>query len=217
MKKVRLILSSALLIATLLTLDACKKDEIKQNNNDTIKYTIPPPEFSTFTDPRDGQKYITVKIGNQWWFAQNLNYQTGNSWCYDDKPSNGNIYGRLYDWQSATTACPEGWHLPCETEWVALTNSLCGENCAGSKLKNTFGWDAPNGDATNSSGFSGLPGGLRDTTGAFLGLGKYGYWWLATEYDSSSAYTRTLYYTGGSMGRINIEKLYGLSVRCIKD
>ena len=84
MKKVRLILSSALLIATLLTLNACKKDEIKQNDNDTIKYTIPPPEFSTFTDPRDGQKYITVKIGNQWWFAQNLNYQTGNSWCYDD-------------------------------------------------------------------------------------------------------------------------------------
>jgi len=94
---------------------------------------------------------------------------------------------------------------------------LCGENFAGSKLKNTFGWDAPNSDATNSSGYSAIPAGLRNPSGAFLGLGKYGYWWLATEYDSSSAYTRTLYYTGGSMGRINIEKLYGLSVRCIKD
>lgn len=217
MKRVRLILSTALVFIALLTLESCKKDEIKQNDTDTVKYAISPPEFSTFTDLRDGQKYITVKIGNQWWFAQNLNYQTGNSWSYDNKPSNGNTFGRLYDWQTAMTACPEGWHLASVTEWVALTNYLCGENFAGSQMKNTFGWNAPNADATNTSGFSALPGGLRDTLGAFSGLGNYGYWWLATEYDSSSAYTRTLYYSGGSMGRVNIEKQYGLSVRCIKD
>lgn len=66
----------------------------------------------TFTDPRDGQTYATVEIGNQTWFAQNLNYETSNSWTYIDDPANGDIYGRLYTWEAALNACPSGWHLP---------------------------------------------------------------------------------------------------------
>jgi len=75
----------------------------------------------TLTDNRDNITYNTVKIGNHWWMAQNLNYQTDSaSWCYNDDPQMCAIYGRLYTLEAAKTACPPGWRLPTEEEYEAL-------------------------------------------------------------------------------------------------
>ena len=79
------------------------------------------PELGEMTDPRDGQTYQTVTLGNQTWLAQNLNYETdNNSWCYDDDPENCETYGRLYDWEAAMSACPDGWHLASDEDWTTL-------------------------------------------------------------------------------------------------
>ncbi|GAA3555718.1 FISUMP domain-containing protein [Snuella lapsa] len=85
-----------------------------------------------FTDPRDGQVYEIVTIGDQTWFAENLNYDTADnsSTCYDGNSDNCFIYGRLYSGDAAQTACPDGWHLPSKEEWETLIDYLGGINAA---------------------------------------------------------------------------------------
>jgi TonB family protein len=106
---------------------------------------------NTFTDPRDGKKYKTAKIGNQTWIAQNLDYHGEDGYlglCYGDepqkkirKPENCKKYGRLYDWNEATKACPKGWHLPSNKEWEILMDFAGGkEEIPGNKLKAKNGW-----------------------------------------------------------------------------
>jgi len=77
------------------------------SDNETIAV-----ESGSFTDVRDGQTYKTVKIATLTWMAENLNYNAEGSKCYDNYPSICEAYGRLYDWETAKTACPDGWHLP---------------------------------------------------------------------------------------------------------
>lgn len=174
---------------------------------------------TTITDPRDGQIYNISTIGTQTWFAQNLNYQTGNSWCYDDNTSNCTTYGRLYDWQTALGSCPSGWHLPSKDEWIVLINFLGGESIAGGKMKEKgIGhWNAPNTGATNSSGFYALPGGARRTDGGFSYLGTHAYFWSSSQYDATYAWYRYLYFSNDDVGRINVFKTVGMSVRCVQD
>lgn len=173
---------------------------------------------SRFTDPRDGKTYKTVRIGNQIWMAENLNYVTSSgSWCYDNKTSNCNTYGRLYDWQTARNACPPGWHLPSDAEWKQLTDYLGGTDVAGGKMKSTKSWREPNTGATNSSGFSGLPGGCRYYNGDFTYIGDYGYWWSSTEYTTGSAWYRSLHYNPSTVNRNYYVKPNGFSCRCIRD
>ena len=104
----------------------------------------------TFTDPRDGKKYKSAKIGKQTWMAQNLDYHGEDGYlglCYGDepkkkikKPENCKKYGRLYDWNEAKKACPKGWHLPSDKEWQTLVDFAGGEKVAGKKLKSKSGW-----------------------------------------------------------------------------
>ena len=181
----------------------------------------------TFTDPRDGQTYATVDIGSQTWFAENLNYQTTNSWWYDNSSANGDVYGRLYTWEAALTACPDGWHLPTDDEWKQLEMFLGmsqseaddtgwrGTN-EGEKMKSTSGWNS-NGNGTNSSGFNGLPGGHRDSSGSFHLLGDHGKWWSSTEYSGAGVWYRGLYYNDDQVGRSGSIKADGRSVRCLKN
>jgi uncharacterized protein (TIGR02145 family) len=173
----------------------------------------------TFTDQRDGKTYKWVKIGEQVWMAGNLNYATGSgSWCYDDKSSNCEVYGRLYNWEAALKVCPQGWHLPYDLEWTALTNFLGGYN-AGGRLKEpgTTHWRSPNKGGGNSSGLNALPGGYRDRYGQFVYMGIYGHYWSATESEAAFAWSRVLTYDSAMVTRSYGDKEGGSSVRCIKD
>jgi uncharacterized protein (TIGR02145 family) len=170
-----------------------------------------------FTDSRDGQKYRAVKIGGKSWMAENLNYKTGNSWCYEGNDANCKQYGRLYDWNTAKSACPAGWHLPSREEWNALKSSAGGD-VAGKNLKAAYGWNE-NGNGTDEFGFSALPGGYRYTGGSFNDAGYYGFWWTATEYGSGRAYNRNMYYDYDDVYEYYLDVVvsFGFSVRCVAD
>ena len=180
----------------------------------------------TFTDPRDDQTYTTIDIGSQTWFAENLNYNTGdgnnNSWCFGGWPECCDIYGRLYTWEAARSACPEGWHLPSDDEWTTLIDFLGGEDVAGGKLKSETGWFL-NGNGTNSVLFTALPGGWRSDDppwNTFAEKGRKGFWWSATDttvYSATRAWYRGMYYGNGIVGRNDGNKEFGFSVRCVKD
>jgi uncharacterized protein (TIGR02145 family) len=172
----------------------------------------------SFTDKRDGKTYRTVKMPDgKIWMAENLKYQpqTGKSWCYDNKESNCNKYGRLYDWNTARTVCPGGWHLPSRQEWNDLVTAV-GDGVAGKRLKSTSGW-SNNGNGSDDFVFSALPGGRRGTGGDFYHAGDYGYWWAATEYDASYAYFRSMDYNYDNVGENAGSKENGFSVRCVGD
>jgi uncharacterized protein (TIGR02145 family) len=197
--------------------------------------------FGTMSDI-EGHIYQTVLIGSQFWMAENLRSATyangepianvtdiaawmqlsSGAWChYDNNTANDAIYGKLYNWYTTVdprSLCPAGWHVPTDAEWTVLTEYLGGESVAGGKMKSTTGWDAPNVAATNESGFSGLPGGLRyGNDGTFNGVGRYGYWLSSSEYSPSSAWNRALVYIAGNASRSVPEKQLGFSVRCLRD
>ncbi|HDQ16059.1 MAG TPA: hypothetical protein ENN45_03275 [Bacteroidetes bacterium] len=117
----------------------------------------------------------------------------------------------------STGACPIGWHLPSDAEWTQLTDYLGGANVAGGKLKATTHWDSPNTGATNESGFTALPGGLRYTNGTFYYIGVTSRWWSFTEDDTDIAFFMFIDYYSGNAIRGDYNKALGISVRCVKD
>jgi len=180
----------------------------------------------TFTDERDKQTYRAVKMPDgRIWMAQNLNYkpEQGNSWCYGDDESMGGKYGRLYSWRTAMVVSPAGWHLPTHHEWLDLITAK-GSYGAGAKLKSKSGWDPhykEDGNGTDDFRFSALPGGIWDSEGTFVDIGKCGCWWTATEEDSYNA-IRMKICNGRELGHDGVdgEKKYkwdGYSVRCVKN
>jgi uncharacterized protein (TIGR02145 family) len=154
---------------------------------------------------------------------------------YKNNPQNNSIYGKLYNWYAVADPrglCPAGWHVPTDHDWQLLTKYLdpaadttqCCSNTAGGKMKSTGTiqagtglWQDPNTEATNSSGFTGLPGGSRFVLGSYDNIGNYGYWWSSTEDPSSFAGTRSLGYDNGNSYPLNLGKALGFSVRCLKD
>ena len=165
----------------------------------------------TLTDPRDGKMYRTVKIGKLTWMAENLNFQTGNSWCYKNKNGNCQKYGRLYDWNTAMQACPAGWRLPTREDWNDLVQAA-GGGVAGTKLKSK----SPDWNGTDDFGFSALPGGYCYTDGSFSYVGTFGGWWSATEHGADRAWRR-----GMNTGYDGVHEAWdykgiGSSVRCVR-
>jgi uncharacterized protein (TIGR02145 family) len=133
-----------------------------------------------------------------------------------------NEYGRLYNWYAVDDArglCPSGWHVPTDGEWTVMTDFLGGESVAGGPMKTTYGWHG-GGNGTNSSGFSGLPGGVRDFDGSFDGAGGYGFWWSSSPFGPG-AWHRGLngYYFEyfEVVYRYDVNLRYGFSVRCVRD
>jgi uncharacterized protein (TIGR02145 family) len=220
MKKVSLLLSSAVMFVTIFT--SCGVDQ-------------------------DGNSFNGVAIGNQIWMAENLCVETFRNgdpilhaqteaewlqaglnmtpaWCYQNNDhSNGSIYCKLYNWYAVNDPrglAPDGWHIPSNAEWTQLINYLGGESVAGGKMKSTGTqyWLSPNTGATNQSGFSGLPGGNRGETGnSFSGIGEQGCWWSSTENSAGIASAIYLYKSHGMVIRYGDSKDDALSVRCIKD
>ena len=167
-----------------------------------------------------GHEYRTVKIGKRTWMAENLNYKTKDSYCYDDQEKNCKKYGRLYTWYAALKACPAGWHLPTNEEWSALAVAVGGFDLAGKKLKSRSGWadkDGVSGNGTDDYGFSALSAGYRYYNGGFDNVRYHAYFWSATEGNERNAYIRYLYYYYASMLTYLYNKYNAFSVRCVQD
>ena len=154
----------------------------------------------SMTDSRDGKEYKTVQIGELVWFAENLNYETGNSDCLNNQVSICSIYGRLYDWETAMTACPSGWHLPSDENWQTLVDASGGDQYAGRTLKAISRWGTKTFDNYK---FSALPGGSN--------------WWSAMEYNAYYAYERSMGYEDDGVDRYYDDKSRLISVRCVQD
>jgi uncharacterized protein (TIGR02145 family) len=194
-------------------------------NRYKAQITITTPSFF---DLRGSKVYKTVKIGTQIWMAENLNFvpASGSSWCYGNSSLNCDTYGKLYDWTTATAdthgngtdICPAGWHLPLDDEFTTLTTFLGGEGAAGGPLKETgtTHWTSQSAGATNSSGFTALPGGFS-YSGGFLGLGDTAYFWSASEDGGSKAWYRNPSCENDVMYRGNDTRDMGFSVRCLQN
>jgi uncharacterized protein (TIGR02145 family) len=223
-------------------LEAISKNEKKSDEalkSITVK-AAQPDTVVTF----DGYTYSIVEYPNgQAWMRENLrttvyangdpisnitdnvqwvNLTTGAWVHYNNDSQFENPYGKLYNWYTVAdqrNVCPTGWHVPNDAEWTVLTNYLGADSVAGGKMKSTGTqyWLSPNTDATNESGFSGLPGGSRFFNGTFNSIGENGLWWSSTEYDTNNAWGRYLGYNGGNVGRYFNYKDLGLSVRCLRD
>jgi uncharacterized protein (TIGR02145 family) len=191
----------------------------------------------------DDNDYQVVKIGEQFWMAENLKttkYNDGTAiplvvdntewsnittpgycWYDNDEASNKNIYGGLYNYYTVNTnkLCPTGWHVPSDEEWLTMIDYLGDINVAGGKLKERglTHWNSPNTGATNESGFSALPGGYRHADATFYYNSNYGYWWSTTAYSLTKIlYSRTDY-NANSVFSGNSSMETGFSIRCIKD
>lgn len=175
-----------------------------------------------FMDLRDGKKYKTVKIGNQTWMAENLNFKTQDSYCYEDNESKCSKYGRLYKWQVALKACPAGWHLPSKEEFDILIKTVGGEKIAGEKLKSKSGWN-DGGNGSDAFGFSALPagvwfdGGITGDDAGFSEMTVGTGFWGSTENANKELYEMNLvdneiapYFSYRGRG-------FGNFVRCVKD
>ena len=222
-----------------------KSSSSKKVESSSSKVTEPAEVTTgTMTDSRDGQTYKTVTIGTQTWMAQNLNYETANSYCYADNASYCSKYGRLYTWAAAMDSvgtwsanskgcgkgkacsptypvqgvCPSGWHLPTKAEFETLFTAVGGQSTAGKMLKSTTGWKAYRGIINEDAfAFSALPAGYRNNDGDYSVEGDDAYFWSSTEGNSNNAYLMDLnYYFGDAYLDFNY-KDYGFSVRCLKD
>ena len=168
-------------------------------------------------DPRDRQLYRVVTIGEQTWMAHNLNYETEEgSYCYKDSTKYCTKYGRLYTWAAATTACPEGWHLPTKAEFETLFTAVGGPSTAGKVLKSTSGWKS-SGNGSDAFAFSALPAGGRDDYGYYGLETNIAYFWSSTEDGSLIAYYMDLYYHSDGADLDDRSKDFAFSVRCVKD
>jgi uncharacterized protein (TIGR02145 family) len=191
----------------------------------------------------DGNIYTSVTIGTQVWMVENLKvtkYRNGDAipnvtslsnwanltsggYCnMQNLESQAKVYGRLYNWYAVNdtrSIAPKGWHVPTDEEWTILVNYLGGENIAGGKLKETgtVHWCDPNAGATNSSGFTALPGGIRSYLYDFLEGCDWAFWWSSTSSSDEMAYNRIIFSNEAVINRVDNHKKSGFSVRCIKD
>jgi uncharacterized protein (TIGR02145 family) len=177
-------------------------------------------ETDTLRDSRDGKIYRTVKIGEQTWMAQNLNFKTkAYCWCYRDDTTNCDKYGKLYRWEAAMKACPSGWHLPSEKEWDILIGYLGGKKVAGGKMKSPTGWENSDGTDQDSYGFSALPAGMGEGSYRNSRLGEMAAWWTSTkpEMGFSPCFVYIWQRKGEKIGIESTRVNSQFSVRCIKD
>ena len=145
---------------------------------------------NSLTDSRDGKEYRTVNVGGKVWMAENLNFKTGDSWCYDNSEQNCNEFGRLYSWNAAQKACPSGWRMASDSEWDTVV--------------------------ANSAAFNIKTAGFRNAKGKFELLGKRADFWTADDAGDKGKYH---YYSAsaGAMDKNTYSKKGAMSVRCVKD
>ncbi|NHM08203.1 hypothetical protein G4D82_13310 [Flavobacterium sp. CYK-4] len=215
------------ILVIVIGITSCSNEENKTQNQVAARPTVPVMANE-------------VQIGNQIWMTKNLNvsrYRNGDpipqvqdpnqwgslttgAWCYyGNNTSVGMKYGKLYNWYAVHDPrglAPIGWHIPSYLEWNVLGSYL--GNLGGGKLKEmgTMHWEMPNTDASNITGFTGLPGGYRYGFGDFVNLGREGIWWSSTELVSV-VWVKKLFYGDGDLNTLTEDKSYGFSVRCLRD
>jgi uncharacterized protein (TIGR02145 family) len=195
--------------------------------------------YGSFTDDRDGKTYKMMKMPDgKTWLAENLNYKTGESWCYDDDDSNCAKYGRMYDWETALTVCPAGWRLSTYRDWCDLEQSVGGDKKtnedgtvywggAGKKLKAKSGWNdfcgndgeksCKSGNGTDNFGFSALPGGAADYDGSYFGnIGVSGGWWTAAALKDENAYVCGLHSGSDNLLSDRVNRKNVFPARCVQ-
>lgn len=180
-----------------------------------------------FVDSRDGQTYKTVTIESQTWMAENLNYKTDSSYCYNDSTENCEIYGRLYEWSSALTACPEGWRISDYSDWDLLTTTL--QDSHVKKIRSSSGWVISKNNGNDPYEFGIMPGG-ECREGRCYYKGYYAKFWLNKGLPENSIngekyenfeklnYARQIAFNGSDYyDLISAAKTTASSVRCIKE
>jgi uncharacterized protein (TIGR02145 family) len=245
-KKTRIIYYTlTAVIVMIIFASGCSKDDPPffnpVNRNDTTG------GLSDIVKDIDGNVYKTVVIGTQTWMEENLrtsklndgtpvpNVPDGTQWaglttpgyCWygNNESENKKPFGALYNWYAVNSGklAPEGWHVPTQEEWTILINYLGGEEKAGGMMKEVGldYWNSPNSEATNLSGFSARAGGGRyGFCGGSHEIMDRGYWWTATSDDQDYAYYHFLDTQTGAIDNttdILNYKIFGFSVRCIKD
>lgn len=209
-------------------------------NMETWSFGVPPEfrfnqdiNYGSLTDDRDGKTYKTVKIGDQVWMAENLNYAgDGIGHCYDDVPEYCDVAGRLYKWDVARGVCPEGWHLPSKAEFDTLLSVVkleYGEECSlADMFRATSGWSY-GGQGCDKTGFSAVPAGGRHVEiyrqPEYTLAGSFAFFLTSTENGEHSVYVLALYSNDVSLIYDFEEydficystKDAGLSVRCLQD
>ncbi|MBS1535091.1 MAG: fibrobacter succinogenes major paralogous domain-containing protein [Bacteroidetes bacterium] len=213
------------------------------DNNESVKVDHN-SQISNYARPTPPESAYQVKIGNQIWMTRNLSvthYRNGDiipqppnisTWwnltsgaCsnYNNNVAYNNTYGKLYNWYAINDPrglAPEGWHIPTKSEFEILINYLGGESEAGGKMKSTFLWNTPNTLATNSSGFTALPGGfINYYNNLSTEIGSTGKWWSVSEMENFEQYAYNIEITNffAQCRLVYTDKNAGYSVRCIKD
>jgi len=192
------------------------------------EFTETSDKFGYIIDKRDGKKYKTVRIGNQIWMAENLNYEDNDreSWCYYNLDLYCDRLGRLYTYYSAINACPSGWHLPSDDEWKELEVYLGMPEKRLNRISNAClncGSHRPieiSLQEYDSIGFDLLYSGYRGSsisTEDYVNLDEYAYFWTSTETESSKALIRSMYIFHKGIYRDPESIRKGYSVRCVKD
>ena len=188
------------------------EDEINSGSSNTC--------IESMTDPRDGQSYCTITIGNQTWMAENLNYQSPNSVCFDNNAFYCIEYSRMYLWEEFMNGasssnnipsgvqgiCPNGWHVPSQAEWQVLFSNYSSTSEAYSNLIEG-----------GASGFNAIKGGYGlhfSSAQIFSGLGSVGYYWSSTQLMNGIQY----YYVFTSDNIIQQNNGdYIMHCRCVQD
>ncbi len=190
------------------------------------------PGIETMTDPRDGQTYNIITIGSQTWMAENLNFETEDSYCYDNDNLICDKYGRLYKWDTALTICPPGWHLPSDDEWKLIEGTVDSHYGvgdpewdkednrgydAGYQLRSQFGWSNVNHRGIDAFGFTVLPGGYLFLGGdSFREIFNQACFWTSSGDNYHLPWIRR-FSAGQTISRTEEIPSMGYSVRCVKD
>lgn len=179
--------------------------------------------FDTFTDPRDGRTYITLKINDQTWFTDNLSFDSAAP-----IKKGGDNYGAYYSWKSAQKACPGGWHLPTDDEWKEFEKSIFMKESDADRigwrgtvqgwwLKSKEGWENDL-NGSDRFGFNALPAGYLNEEGELFHVKTDALFWTATFHDSEeSGWYRKLSYNADGIYRSSTFATARFSVRCVKD
>ncbi|HEU4529904.1 MAG TPA: FISUMP domain-containing protein [Steroidobacteraceae bacterium] len=174
----------------------------------------PPADSDALVDARDGRTYRTARIGAQHWLTQNAMFAGPGSWCFGDEQADCDINGRLYTWEGARQACPDGARLPSDEDWIALEVALgmTPEDASKDRARGTQGARLRRG---GDSGFDAPISGYRRPDGSYVRRGERAAYWTSSETNAEDAWHRDVRSDVDTIYRSPVTKTYALSVRCV--